>query len=289
MINYEFDFINILFHSAGSILTILLIINLDIIGNWNKIKEFFFFIIFLRIAEQIVHILLNIFFCWPYSWYFENDFVHSISTILFTWDGFYTHGKIGLWSLIFKTNYDVFFKSFIAFLILIKIYPLKYTKINQETLDRFTIPFVIYLLIIYFCILLSDTFQNGYTTNFNLYPFTKTIELDQDIVQIWNLPFIKMVSILTFLGFVSVPKIKEQIKNNLFYLFIAYYALLEFGCEFLTISSSYVSIFSMEFVSGRDFESQTEWSGMTGIQIVSIFILFAITVRMIMKRNDPIN
>lgn len=288
MINFEFDFINVLFHSAGSILTILLIIHLDIVGNWNKIKEFFFFIVLFRITEQIVHILLNAFFCWPYSWYFEKDYLFSIKTILFTWDGFSQYGKVGLWPLIFKLNYDVFFKSFFAFLITFKIYPLKSIKKNEETLNRFTSPYIIHLLIIYFCIWMSDTFQNAYATNVNLYPFTKSIELNQGIVQIWNVPFIKMVSILTFLGFVSIPKIKERIKYNLFYLLIAYYALLEFGCEFLTISSSYVRIFSMDFASDRDFESQTEWSGMTGIQIVSILILLAITVRMINKRNHQI-
>ncbi|TGL49914.1 hypothetical protein EHQ59_14090 [Leptospira kemamanensis] len=103
-----------------------------------------------------------------------------------------------------------------------------------------------------------------------------------------NVLFHSAGSILTFLGCVSIPKIKERIKFNLFYQLIAYYALLEFGCEFLTISSSYVRIFSMDSASDRDFESQTEWSGMTGIQIVSILILLAITVRMINKRNHQI-
>ncbi len=285
MINYEFDYIKILFHSAGSILTILLIIELDVIGNWNKIKEFFFFLIFLNIAEELTTILLNIPLFWPYAWYFEESYAHSISTLLFTWDGFYSQGKIGLWPLIFNINKSLFFSDFITFIVMFNFYPFKFYKRDKDTLNLITIPFLIYLSIIYLTIVLNNNFQNAYTANFDFFPLTKTIERENSIIQIWNLPFIKLVAILVFTSSYNIPILKKMFRPNLFYISFIYYCIIEFFIEFLTISTAYLAIFTNEINIDSSIGLEDKWTGFTGVQFLSITIFLIIIIKLLQKKN----
>ncbi|TGM58954.1 hypothetical protein EHQ94_10850 [Leptospira meyeri] len=285
MINYQFDYIKIIFHSAGPILTVLLIIELDIIGNWKKLKEFFFFIIFLNIAEELILILINIGLFWPYAWLFEESFAHSIATLLFTWDGFHLQGKIGLWPLIFKLNKGIFFSDFIAFIIMFKIYPFKFYSKHKDTLNHITVPYYIYLFIIYLAISLSNNFQNAYTTGIDFFPFTKTIDTENPVTQIWNVPFLKLTAILLFLGFYGIPILRQKISQNIFYISFAYYCFIEFIAEFLTISASYISIFSNKITVDYNIQLQDNWDGLTGIQILSVVIFTIIIIKLILKKN----
>ncbi|TGK55743.1 hypothetical protein [Leptospira kanakyensis] len=247
----------------------LLISQFQVIGDWKKIKEFSILLLFIKISDVLINAFFKIINFWPGIWHFEQSYMNSINTILFSWYGFADFGKIGMWTVLFSFPKFNLISDFLSIILVIKYFKFKSLNNNEFPLNKFIYPIFVFALNLNIGFFLSDSEISSYSTKLNIPLLTNEILSENGSTIVWNISSFYILffaaGIISYYFYLS----KRSAEINLFkYYFLSYLVFL-FFIEFLKNETPYISTFTNN-LNSHDKTMQNSWSGFSFSQIQSL-------------------
>jgi hypothetical protein len=260
------------------IFLILLINQFQVIGDWNKIKEFSKLLILLKLSDILISAFFKILNFWPFIWHFDQGFIHSLNTILFTWNGFSQFEKIGLWNVLFTFPKFNLISDFLSIILVIKYFKFKTLNDDKINENKFIYPIFVFGLILNFGFIISDYQISSNSSNVNIPILTKEILQENGSTIVWNFPFFYFVFFASGIITYYLYSKKGSLQINLFkYSFLSYLIFL-FFIEFLKNEVPYFTTFLNSSLK-TDANPRTSWTGFTFSQIQALFFGIFILIR----------
>lgn len=260
------------------IFLILLINQFQVIGDWNKIKEFSKLLILLKLSDILISAFFKILKYWPFIWHFDQSFIHSLNTLLFTWNGFWQFEKIGLWNVLFTFPKFNLISDFLSIILVNKYFKFKNLNDDKINQNKFIYPIFVFGLILNFGFIISDYQISSFSSNVNIPILTKEILRENESTIVWNFPFFYFVFFATGIITYYFYSKKGSLQIDLFtYSFLSYLIFL-FLIEFLKNEIPYFTTF-LDSSLNTDVNPRTSWTGFTFSQIQALFFGIVILIR----------
>ncbi|MDF3821728.1 hypothetical protein P3G55_17620 [Leptospira sp. 96542] len=260
------------------IFLILLINQFQVIGDWNRIKEFSKLLILLKISDILISAFFKILSFWPFIWHFDQSFTHSLNTILFTWNGFSQFEKVGLWNVFFTFPKFNLISDFLSIILVIKYFKFKTLNDDKNNHNKFIYPIFVFGLILNFGFIISDFQISSNSSNGNIPILTKEILQVNGSTIVWNFPLFYLVFFATGIITYYLFSKKVSLQIDLFkYSFLSYLIFL-FFIEFLKNEIPYFATFLNSSLK-TDVNPSTSWTGFTFSQIQALFFGIVILIK----------
>ncbi|MCW7490919.1 hypothetical protein [Leptospira meyeri] len=264
------------------IFLILLINQFQVIGDWNKFKEFLKLLLLLKLSDILISAFFKILNFWPYIWHFDQSISHSLNTILFSWNGFSDYGKIGLWNVLFSYSKFNLISDFLSIILVSKYFKFKTLNNDKINQNKFIYPIFAFGLILSFGFIISDHQISSNSSPVNIPILTKEIFQENGSTFVWNIPFFYLLFFATGIITYYLYTKKGYLQVDLFkYSFLSYLVFL-FFTEFFKNEIPYFSTFE-NYSFKTDINTKESWTGFSFSQIQSLFFGIIILIKSLKK------